>query len=353
VRNPDISIVIPSFNQGKYIERTLLSILKQEYQGKVEVIVSDGGSTDNTVDVLKKYDKQITWWSEKDDGYTDAVNKGFQKATGEIFGIQSSDDYYLSKSFQKLSNSFEMNKDAVLICGREALQESDGHIFGGYELPELITPRSFLLDHPFPGIFQHTTFFRRKFYEKAGGMRLQFDICADADLFYRMLHFGNGHFLNEYIAVYQRHNSQRTTTQTLKFRDSLIEMVNSCKKDEFYYRKYCPSESETNRFQTFIRLFYLQYENPEGALNLAEEISKSSPIDKRITNLINLVLNQEGPNKKFEDNIIKKSARILNRIIAKIFHGTNSQRVQQILFSDKINANWWDEHNNIKQIKLQ
>jgi glycosyltransferase involved in cell wall biosynthesis len=98
VRSPDISIVIPSFNQGQYIERTLLSILKQEYPGKVEVIVSDGGSADNTVDVLKKYDKQITWWSEKDAGYADAVNKGFAKATGEIFAIQSSDDFYLQNA---------------------------------------------------------------------------------------------------------------------------------------------------------------------------------------------------------------------------------------------------------------
>jgi glycosyltransferase involved in cell wall biosynthesis len=343
VRNPLISIVIPSFNQGPYIERTLLSILKQKYQGNVEVIVSDGGSTDNTVDILKKYDKQITWWSEKDYGYADAVNKGFQKATGEIFGIQSSDDYYLSQSFQKLNNSLETNKDAVLICGREALQESDGNIFGGYELPGIITPKSFLMDHPFPGIFQHTTFFRRKFFEKVQGMRSQLDICADADLFYRMLHFGTGYFLNEYIAVYQRHNSQRTATQTLKFRDSLIEMVNSCKKDEFYYKKYSPSENELNRFQSFIRLFYLQYENPENAKKFAEEISKSLILDNRTKKLVYQILNSDGPNKDYRDSMLKKSVRIYKRILNKYLLVSSSQNAQQVPFSEMISASWWKE----------
>lgn len=115
---PSISIVIPSFNQGIYLERTILSIIHQEYPGKVEVIVSDGGSKDNTVNILKKYNEKITaWWSNPDKGFVDAVNKGISKATGEICAIQSSDDFYLKDAFKKIASTFKLNPDVSLVCG--------------------------------------------------------------------------------------------------------------------------------------------------------------------------------------------------------------------------------------------
>jgi glycosyltransferase involved in cell wall biosynthesis len=336
-----ISVVIPSYNQDNFIERTLLSILNQNYKGSVEIIVSDGGSTDNTIEILKKYTDKIIWWSEKDNGYADAVKKGFAVATGNIFAIQSSDDYYLKDSFEKINSALFNKPDAVLICGREAIQETNDCIFGGYELPEIITPKSFLLDHPFPGIFQHTTFFSREIYEKVGGIRSDFDLCADADLFYRMLHFGKGCFLNEYIAVYQRHNTQRTILYTEKFPDSLIGMVLSCKNDNFYNKKFNPTKDEFDRFQTFLRLFYLQYTNQENAQKFAEEISKNTIIDKRIKKLTNEILYKGKTDAKFKDVIVKKYIHILKQIVSKYLLGTRYVNVPKKSFSENIKADWW------------
>jgi glycosyltransferase involved in cell wall biosynthesis len=345
VNLPRVSIVIPSFNQGQYIERTLLSIIKQNYDGEIEIIVSDGGSTDNTIEVLNKYNDRIIWWSEKDNGFADAVNKGFHRASGEIYAIQSSDDYYLKGSFNKLISCLIANKDAVLICGREALQEQNGFIFGGYELPVIITPKSFLLDHPFPGIFQHTTFFRREYYERVGGMRPEFDMCADADLFYRMLHFGNGCFLNEYTAVYQRHQTQRTQTQTLKFEGHLIGMVDSCNKDQFYNSQHSLTKKEYFIFTQFIKLFYLQLSDKESALKEARQIVSRIEVDKRTSDLANQIINQPDNQIVHIDILNYQFIRIIKRLFKKYIlrnHAYLNQKPQET-FSEKIQANWWKD----------
>lgn len=344
MRNPQISVVIPSFNQGQYIERTLLSILKQNYDGKIQVIVSDGGSTDNTVEILKKYDNLITWWSEEDNGYADAVNKGFKIAQGEIFAIQSSDDYYLKDSFSNIAGSFSLHPDASLICGREVLQNPDGSMFKGYVLPELINPGSFLLDYPFPGIFQHTTFLRRHFFEQSGGLRPEFDMCADADLFYRLLHFANGYFLDRYIAVYQRHDSQRTRTQTLKFERQLLDMVLECKNNPAYRKLFDISEKDFTRFKTFVTLFYLQYENKEEAYFKAQGLINNPEIDERTRALARQILNSDisEREKTFSFNSYKVF-RILVHLYRKyLFNGIRlPEKGILVSIRDEVNGDWW------------
>jgi len=86
---PFISVIVPSFNQGRFIERTLLSVLRQKYSGRFELIVSDGGSTDETVDILKKYSDRITWWSKKDKGFADASIKGSRRLKARSWGYKA------------------------------------------------------------------------------------------------------------------------------------------------------------------------------------------------------------------------------------------------------------------------
>ena len=116
---PKISIVTPSFNQGQFIEQTIRSVLDQNYPN-LEYIIIDGGSTDETVEIIKKYEQHLAYWiSESDKGQTDAINKGFAKCTGEIFNWINSDDYYEAAVFFKLAQLFANNPSVNVVCGRE------------------------------------------------------------------------------------------------------------------------------------------------------------------------------------------------------------------------------------------
>ena len=111
---PKISVITPSYNQGQYIEETILSVLNQNYPN-LEYIIMDGGSTDNTVEVIMKYADKITFWvSEKDKGQADAINRGFKKATGDILCWLNSDDYYFSETLKYVAENLDINKKEIL-----------------------------------------------------------------------------------------------------------------------------------------------------------------------------------------------------------------------------------------------
>tara|TARA_A100001011_G_scaffold375057_1_gene436180 strand:+ start:963 stop:1856 length:894 start_codon:yes stop_codon:yes gene_type:complete len=114
---PKISIVMPTYNQAQFIEKSILSILNQDYPN-FELIIIDGGSNDGTVDKIKKFGDNITFWiSEKDQGQSDALNKGFKYCSGEIYGWLNSDDIYLPNTFKKAISIFEKNKDKKIVFG--------------------------------------------------------------------------------------------------------------------------------------------------------------------------------------------------------------------------------------------
>lgn len=110
---PKISIVTPSYNQGKYLERTILSVVQQNYPN-LEYIIIDGGSTDNSVEIIKKYESKLSYWvSEKDRGQAHALNKGFQKITGDIVAWINSDDWYEEGVFEEIVKNFKMNPTGI------------------------------------------------------------------------------------------------------------------------------------------------------------------------------------------------------------------------------------------------
>lgn len=114
---PKISIVMPSYNKVKFIERSILSILNQDYPN-TELIIIDGGSDDGTIDIIKKYDHKISYWvSEKDQGQSDALNKGFNHCSGEIYGWLNSDDLYLPNAFKNAMSVFEKNLKKKIVFG--------------------------------------------------------------------------------------------------------------------------------------------------------------------------------------------------------------------------------------------
>lgn len=133
-----ISIVTPSYNQGQYIEETILSVKNQDYP-RVEHIIIDGGSTDNTLEILKKYEGSysMSWISEVDEGQSNAINKGIARAKGEIIGWLNSDDVYLFRSIiSKVVKIFQQDKNADIVFGDLAYINKEGKILRFYVFQE-------------------------------------------------------------------------------------------------------------------------------------------------------------------------------------------------------------------------
>src|SRR5687767_11527952 len=115
---PRITIVTPSFQQASYLEQTIDSVLSQGYPN-LEYAVVDGGSTDGSVEIIKRYQKHLAYWvSEKDRGQTHAINKGMARATGEIRAYINSDDYYLPGTLQRVADAFQRDSGLDLVHGR-------------------------------------------------------------------------------------------------------------------------------------------------------------------------------------------------------------------------------------------
>ena len=117
MQGPKISIIVPSLNQGSYIEQTILSILQQDYENR-EVIIIDGGSTDETVSIIKKYEDKLSYWvSEKDKGQAEAINKGLRVATGDLFNWINSDDYLEPGALIAIAKAYQASPEKKIFCG--------------------------------------------------------------------------------------------------------------------------------------------------------------------------------------------------------------------------------------------
>jgi len=216
---PKISIITPSFNQGQYIEQTILSIINQNYPN-LEYIIIDGGSTDNTTDIIKKYEPFISYWtSEPDRGQSDALNKGLAKCTGDIFNWINSDDYLEENALFKVAEHFTNNPASELVCGwcslfdEETLKESFKHrteIFKTLE-ETLVEQR----------INQPASFYKLSIVKKIGGINDQLNYVMDLDLWFRYLVTrGQKNILvvDDLLAHFRLHDQSKTIKLLPEFR---------------------------------------------------------------------------------------------------------------------------------------
>jgi cellulose synthase/poly-beta-1,6-N-acetylglucosamine synthase-like glycosyltransferase len=153
-----ISIIIPSFNQGQFIEATIVSVLGQSYKN-FEIIIIDGGSADNTVEIIKKYESHIRYWiSEKDKGQSDAINKGLKISSGHIVTWLNSDDYYESNALEIIANIFITEPNVDLVHGKSRLfgENVKSQIVG---LKQDLLLQEYLAYMRFP---QPSSFFKKK-----------------------------------------------------------------------------------------------------------------------------------------------------------------------------------------------
>ena len=180
---PLVSIITPSFNQARYIEATIQSVLGQDYP-RIEYIVIDGGSSDGTVDLLKKYDHKLAYWvSEKDKGQTDAINKGFARATGDILAWINSDDTYEPGAIAAAVKYLQEHPEAGMVYADCNFINEDGRVIGRFGSAQTDYR---LLRQGYVHIPQQTMFFRADLWKQVGPLDPSFYFAMDYDLWTRI-----------------------------------------------------------------------------------------------------------------------------------------------------------------------
>jgi glycosyltransferase involved in cell wall biosynthesis len=217
---PKISVVTPSFNQGRFLEKTILSVLNQGYPN-LEYIIIDGGSTDNSVEIIKRYEQHLTYWeSEPDRGQSHAINKGFARATGDIFAWLNSDDWYEPGALQKVAEVFTANPEAGAVVGAGNMVDEVGNEVLLCE-PFEVTVASLYgwVDRFF---WQPSCFFTRKAWESSGPLDEGLHFAMDLDLWFKIAASWKFAMTEANLSWSLKHADAKTTSSGA---DTLVEAL--------------------------------------------------------------------------------------------------------------------------------
>lgn len=246
---PKISVVTPSLNQGRFIEEAIRSVLLQGYPD-LEYIVMDGGSTDGSVDIIKKYGPFLSHFGAgPDGGQTDAIGKGFEKANGEILTYLCSDDRYLPGAFERTARFFSRNPRIAFANGDINYIDEEGRVTKRFFVSRplrMVTAN--LGRHTWP---QQSCFWRRWAYEKCGGMDASFAFAMDKDLFLRLTAAGSSKRIpGPPLGEFRLHGGSKTST-----------MMDVCQSES---RALLERDSDPflRRFPRFLNAFYWAWQKP-------------------------------------------------------------------------------------------
>ncbi len=209
---PTITIVTPSYNQGHFLDEAICSVLSQAYP-RLQYMVIDGGSTDSSRDVIARYSSKLDYWIiQKDRGQSDALRKGFSRASGDLMGWLNSDDILYPGALQRIAKAYEANPGSI-IAGHVA-------VFSERKSCEWIIKQRHLSVHDMVAIWtgkacysQPGVFFPRQAYQRAGGIDVALHLCMDHDLMNRMLRTHSVAYVNEIIAGARLHPQSKTCSQ--------------------------------------------------------------------------------------------------------------------------------------------
>jgi glycosyltransferase involved in cell wall biosynthesis len=204
---PLISVVTPSFNQAEFIEETIRSVLDQEYPN-LEYIIVDGGSTDGSHEIIQHYSDRLAWWvSEPDQGQTDAINKGFARARGDILAWLNSDDTYLPGALAEAASFLGKNPQVGMVYGNTNLVDGKGNILGLFPARQTNYQR---LLRGFVHIPQQASFFRAELWKKVGPLDPSFYFAMDYDLWVRLAKISKLHYHPRLWANFRLHGGAKT-----------------------------------------------------------------------------------------------------------------------------------------------
>lgn len=218
------SIITPSYNQANFISQTINSVVSQKGDFEIEYFVMDGGSTDNTIEILKNYEIKLKknprikfyWQSQKDKGQSDAINRGFQKATGDIFAYINSDDFYEPDIFQKIAANFKNN---YWLTSYSHIVNEDGKLIQ----PFITSYKNFWLNHYSYSsllilnyISQPSTFFKKELFNELGPFDEKLHLTMDYDFWLNIGRNFQPVILKKYVSNFRIHSNSKGKTGYLK-----------------------------------------------------------------------------------------------------------------------------------------
>jgi glycosyltransferase involved in cell wall biosynthesis len=218
--HPLVTIVTPSFNQGRFLCATIESVLNQDYS-PVEYLIFDGGSEDRTIEILQKYGDRLFWVSEKDRGQSHAINKGWMRARGEILAWLNSDDVYLPGAISKAVSFLQNHPEIDAMYGEGYHIDEEGRVIERYPTEPFDHER--LREICF--ICQPTVFIRKRVLERVGYLDENLRYCMDYDFWFRIARAFNFGYIPEYIACTRFHKETKTLGEKFPVHREILEMV--------------------------------------------------------------------------------------------------------------------------------
>ena len=204
---PKVSVITPSYNQGRFLEASILSVLGQDYPN-LEYIVVDGGSKDESLEIIKKYQDRLAWWvSEKDKGHADALNKGFSHATGEILAWLNSDDIYFPGAVSEAVSILINHPKVGMVYGGADLIDDEGATVGQFASKQTSYRQMLRGSVHIP---QATTFFRTDLWRKVGPLDLSLFFSFDYDLWVKIAKVSQVLYVPKRWAKFRIHGEGKT-----------------------------------------------------------------------------------------------------------------------------------------------